>query len=331
MEGHYYSLNNYLREKYGEKVYKLALNGGMTCPNRDGTLGTGGCIFCSAGGSGDFAENTLSYAGHDTICVDQDRILYSLEIAKQRLSQKQTGNKYIAYFQAYTNTYASAEYLRSLYLPVLQQEEIVGLSIGTRPDCLPEEVLDLLCELNQIKPVWIELGLQTKHDRTAQLIRRGYDLVCFEQAVKKLRERRIEVIVHLIFGLPGEGRDDMMDSVRYVNHHDVQGVKFQLLHVLKHTYLGDLYASDMPELLTKEQSDIRNMLHILTMEEYIDIICDAITHLSPEIVIHRLTGDGPKNLILAPMWSTDKKSVLNTLQKEMKLRQIRQGSLFDIP
>lgn len=318
----FYSLNQYLQEKFGEKVYKLALNGGMTCPNRDGTLDTRGCLFCSEGGSGEFAERIPIWSQDNVECRETlaDSIQRQIEAAKKRLSHKQTGNKFIAYFQAYTNTYAPVAYLRKLYLPILEREDIVGLSIGTRPDCLPEDVLDLLEELNQIKPVWVELGLQTIHEKTAQLIRRGYELPCFEKAVTELRKRDIEVIVHLIFGLPGESKEDMLASVRYLNEiPKIQGVKFQLLHVLKNTDLAELYLS----IKGKNQKD--NAISVLTMEEYIDILCDAIAILSPDIVIHRLTGDGPKNLLIAPKWSEDKKRVLNAIHRALKLRGIVQG------
>lgn len=319
----FYSLNQYLQEQYGEKVYKLALNGGMTCPNRDGTLGTRGCLFCSAGGSGEFAVPVCLKG--NTEAVPPHSVEQQIEAAKQRLSGKQVGNKFIAYFQAYTNTYAPVEYLRALYLPVLMREDIVGLSIATRPDCLPEDVLDLLEELNQIKPVWVELGLQTIHEETARYIRRGYELSCFEQAVAELGKRNLEVIVHLIFGLPGESKDDMLASVRYLNevgsthsllqeqeaYGKIKGVKFQLLHVLKDTDLAELY--------------LKTDFKTLTMEEYIDILCDAISYLSPDIVVHRLTGDGPKKLLIAPKWSEDKKRVLNAIHKELAERGITQG------
>lgn len=297
METPYYSLSQYLKELYGEKIYKIALNGGMTCPNRDGTKGSRGCLFCSAGGSGDFAEN-----GTTTDAI---------ESAKKRLSGKQTGDKYIAYFQAYTNTYAPAGYLRDLFYPVIKRDDIVGLSIGTRPDCLPDDVLLLIKELNQIKPVWIELGLQTIHEKTTELIRRGYSLSCFEQAVKKLRKCGIEVIVHLIFGLPGESKEDMMESVRFLNTQDIQGVKFQLLHVLEGTDLAELYR--------------KGEFQTLSMEAYIDILMDAVAGLSPDIVIHRMTGDGPKNLLIAPKWSEDKKRVLNAINAEFRKRKVTQG------
>ncbi len=329
----FYSLNQYLCDKFGEKVYKLALNGGMTCPNRDGTLGTHGCLFCSEGGSGEFAEQIPICSQDSAECGETltDSIQQQIEAAKKRLSHKQTGNKFIAYFQAYTNTYAPVAYLRKLYLPILEREDIVGLSIGTRPDCLPEDVLCLLEELNQIKPVWVELGLQTIHEDTARLIRRGYELPCFEWAVIELRRRKLDVIVHLIFGLPGENKSDMLASVRYLSelntrhtslhNYDecikIQGVKFQLLHILKNTDLEQMYLS------LKDKDD--NLLHVLSMEEYIDILCDAIAILAPDIVVHRLTGDGPKNLLIAPKWSADKKRVLNAIHHELQLRRITQG------
>ncbi|MDO5574104.1 MAG: TIGR01212 family radical SAM protein [bacterium] len=318
----YNSLNAYLRNQYGEKVYKLALNGGMTCPNRDGTLDTRGCIFCSLGGSGEFAESItigqMSGYAETTVRLAEEDVIRRLEAAKQRLSGKKTGTQYIAYFQAYTNTYAPVEYLRSLFLPILGREDIVGISIGTRPDCLPEDVLELLDEMNRVKPVWVELGLQTIHEDTAKLIRRGYELPCFDHAVTELRKRHIDVIVHLIFGLPGEGKADMIESVHYVNQSQVQGVKFQLLHILQETDLADLYAQQ------------KELVRPLTMEEYIDILCDAVENLSPDIVIHRMTGDGPKKLLIAPMWSADKKRVLNAIRQEFVHRDICQGRALSV-
>ena len=239
-------------------------------------------------------------------------------------SGKKTGTQYIAYFQAYTNTYASVEYLRSLFLPILGREDIVGISIGTRPDCLPEDVLELLDAMNRVKPVWVELGLQTIHEDTAKLIRRGYELPCFDYAVAELRKRHIDVIVHLIFGLPGESKADMIESVHYVNQSQVQGVKFQLLHILQGTDLADLYAQQ------KEQENPSLLIQPLTMEEYIDILCDAVENLSPDIVIHRMTGDGPKRLLIAPMWSADKKRVLNAIRQDFVYRDICQGRALSL-
>lgn len=298
----YHSLDYMLRERFGEKIYKVSLNGGMTCPNRDGKIGNRGCIFCSAGGSGDFAgdaENTISE---------------QIEAQKKLLVRKRPAGKYIAYFQAYTNTYAPPEYLRSIFTEALNHPDIVGLSIGTRPDCLEENVLNLLSELNEQKPVWVELGLQTIHKKTAAYIRRGYPLECFEQAVKSLRTRNIEVIVHTILGLPGESRLDILDTMEYLNHQDIQGIKLQLLHVLKNTDLADDFE--------------KGLFQVYTMEEYLDLLISCLEHLSPDIVIHRITGDGPKDLLIAPTWSSKKRTVLNTLHQEFKTRNTWQGRLY---
>ena len=281
MKNTYLSLDTYLKNKYGEKIYKLALDGGMTCPNRDGTCGRGGCIFCSSGGSGEFAAANVDEA-----------------IARLQAHGKKTGSRYIAYFQSYSNTYAPVQYLRDIFMPVITRDDIVGLAIGTRPDCLPEDVLELLDELNRMKPVWIELGLQTINPRSAAFIRRGYDLPVFEKAVKNLRSRNIDVVVHLILGLPGETEKDILETIRYINGCDIQGVKLQQLYILKGTDLA-------------EMDDI----HTYTLEEYIDILKLCINELRDDIVIHRLTGDGPKNILIAPEWSKNKKLVLNTLAK----------------
>ena len=291
----YYSLDYRLRQQFGEKVYKLALNGGMTCPNRDGKVGTGGCIFCSAGGSGDFAaDRHLS-------------VTQQIAVQKEALKEKKNARKYIAYFQAYTNTYAPVSRLSALFMEAILHPDIAVLSIGTRPDCLPPDVLELLARLNRIKPVWVELGLQTIHDTTAKRIRRGYDLPVFEQALHALKERGLTVIVHVILGLPGETREDMLATADYLAHAGIDGIKLQLMHVLKGT---DLASMQIP---------------LFSMEEYIDILITCIEHLDPAITIHRITGDGPKELLLAPLWSADKKKVLNTIHHEMKLRNSWQG------
>lgn len=288
------TVNQYLKEKYGQKIYKIAIDGGFTCPNRDGWLDTRGCIFCSAGGSGDFAEDrSLS-------------VTEQIERGKRRVESKmpadQTGgNKYIAYFQAFTNTYAPVEHLKSLYMEAVRHPDIVAISIGTRPDCLPEDVLNLLGEINKIKPVWVELGLQTIHEKTADYIRRGYPLSVYDKAVEELKRRDIEIITHVILGLPGESREDMLESVRYVGDSGVQGIKLQLLHVLKGTDLEKDYKA--------------GLFKCLTMEEYIDLIADALDILPEDIIIHRMTGDGPKRILVAPEWSADKKRVLNELNK----------------
>ena len=301
----YRSLDWQLREQFGEKVYKLALNGAMTCPNRDGTVGSGGCIFCSAGGSGDFAaDKRLSVSGQ-------------IAAQKQALASKKPARKYIAYFQAYTNTYAPVEYLRRIYTEAIRDDEVAVLSVATRPDCLPEDVLELLGELNEIKPVWVELGLQSMHEESAAWMRRGYRLSCFERAVRELRSRNIDVIVHTILGLPGEDREMILRTMRYLNRQDIQGIKLQLLHILEGTDLGELYRQDPVKYAA------------LTMEEYIDLLLDCLEVLSPEITIHRLTGDGPKDLLIAPLWSTRKRTVLKTIHSEMKIRDSYQGKRYE--
>ncbi len=298
----YYSLDYYLKNTFGEKVYRLSLNGGMTCPNRDGTLGSRGCIFCSAGGSGDFAAScALS-------------VTEQIAQAKKRIAAKSGCNKYIAYFQAYTNTYAPVNYLRTLFTEAVSNPDIAAVSIATRCDCLATEVLDLLAELNRIKPVWVELGLQTIHPQTRADIRSGFTLVQYESAVYSLRARGIDVITHLILGLPGETAEMMCASVSHIAALPLQGVKLQLLHVLKNTDLGERYE--------------REPFPLFSLEEYCDLIADCISLLPPEIVVHRLTGDGPRSLLLGPFWSTDKKRVLNTIQKRLRERDLWQGKYF---
>ena len=298
----YRSLNDYLKDTFGEKVYKLALDGGMTCPNRDGTKGTGGCIFCSEGGSGDFAER---YTGNiETQITD----------AIARISGKTKAKKFIAYFQAYTNTYAPVDYLEKIFTEALSYPDVVAISIGTRPDCLGDDVIALLKRLNQIKPVWVELGLQTMHEETARYIRRGYSLSCFDTAVNNLKEAGLEVIVHTILGLPGESKEDILETIDYLNHKDIQGIKLQLLHVLKGTDLASDY--------------LDGKFKVYSMEEYIDLVISCLERLSPDIVVHRVTGDGPKALLIAPLWSSAKKTVLNTLHHECKIRNTWQGRLF---
>ncbi|MGB8455725.1 MAG: TIGR01212 family radical SAM protein [Anaerocolumna sp.] len=305
----YYSLDYYLKQKYGRKIYKLSLNGGMTCPNRDGTLGTRGCIFCSEGGSGDFSASSLL------------SISEQIEEAKKLVSDKmksknnhgdteyinETGSRYIAYFQAYTNTYGDVNTLRNLFMEAILHPDIAALSIATRPDCLGNDILQLLAELNQLKPVWIELGLQTCHEATALFIRRGYSLPVFEAALCRLRELNISVIVHVIIGLPNENVSDILETVAYVSCLPLQGIKLQLLHILKNT---DLSTYSFP---------------ILTLEQYVDIIIRCLEIIPKDIVIHRITGDGPKNLLIAPLWSSNKKLVLNRIHQELKIRDTWQG------
>lgn len=304
----YHSLDYEMKRRFGTKVYKIALEGGMTCPNRDGTIGTGGCIFCSVGGSGDFAVPLQGAAG-----MTEESVHRQIDLAISRISRKMgsSPSAYIAYFQSYTNTYAPVSYLRQLFTAAILHPEIRVLSIATRPDCLPEEVLDLLEELNQIKPVWIELGLQTIHPDTARLIRRGYELDCFTDAKNRLRRRGLEVIVHVILGLPGEDRTQMLETVSWLGSNDIQGIKLQLLHILKGTDLALLY----------EQTPFP----VMSMEEYLDLVIDCVSLLPPEIVIHRITGDGPKNLLIAPLWSANKRLVLNTLTRRFQERGITQG------
>lgn len=292
MDKPYHSLDYMLKERFGEKVYRLSLNGGMTCPNRDGRLDTRGCIFCSAGGSGDFAGNI------------KESITQQIENQKSMILKKRPVSKFIAYFQAYTNTYAPVSKLRRIFTEAIMHPDIVAVSIGTRPDCLGEDTLLLLEELNKIKPVWIELGLQTIHETTASYIRRGYPLSCFEDAVYQLQKRNIEVIVHVILGLPGENQNMMLESIHYLNRLPIRGIKLQLLHVLENTDLARDYRAGYFE--------------VLTQEEYLSILIDCLEHLRPDIVIHRLTGDGPKDLLIAPVWSSAKRTVLNTLHRRMK-------------
>lgn len=302
LEKPYHSLDYMLKERFGEKVYKLTLNGGMSCPNRDGKLGTGGCIFCSAGGSGDFA-------GDPAQSIDQ-------QIAQQKelICKKRPVNTFIAYFQAYTNTYAPVKYLRALFTQALSHPEVAALSIGTRPDCLGEDVLDLLSQLNRIKPVWVELGLQTIHPATARYIRRGYPLSCFEEAVKNLHARDLDIIVHTILGLPGETTEQMLQTISFLNHQPIQGIKMQLLHVLKGTDLADDY--------------LAGKFCVLSQEAYVDLVISCLEHLSPDIVVHRITGDGPRDLLIAPLWSSAKRTVLNEIHHQMKERNTWQGKYY---
>ena len=293
----FYSLNQYLKERFHEKVYKLALHGGETCPNRDGLTGHGGCIFCGEG-SGSFASETI-------------------DEAIGRLSQKQIGSRYIAYFQSYTATYRMTKQLVSRMLEAAEDERIAAVSIGTRPDCLEADVMELLAELVQKKPLWVELGLQTIHPATAALIRRGYDLPAFETAVKKLRTAGIDVIVHLILGLPGETKEQMLESVKYLNRWDIQGVELQLLHVLRGTDLGRMFEDG--EITGNPEE------YPFSLEEYAQLIGACIKNLRSDIVVHRITGDAPKKDLLAPLWSADKKKVLNTIHQYLKQQKIRQG------
>lgn len=293
------TISEELKKEYGQKIYKLSLSSGCSCPNRDGKIGFGGCSFCSEGGSGDFASPFLP--------IDEQ-----IRLARERVDRKIPANipenkrRYIAYFQSFTNTYGDPKRLKGLYLETINRPEIVILSIGTRPDCLSDEILQMLIELSEIKPVWVELGLQTIHEKTAQRIHRGYPLPVFEDAMQKLKAAGLTVIVHVIMGLPGETHEDMYETVRYLSNLEPRpdGIKLQLLHVLRGTKLADEYQADP--------------FHIMTLEEYTEVLVHSLQILPPEIVIHRLTGDGPKNLLLEPKWSANKKKVLNTLHQAIR-------------
>jgi hypothetical protein len=303
----YYSLDAYCKNTYGEKLYKIALNAGLTCPNRDGHLDTRGCIFCSAGGSGDFAVKTGDYPS----------IAEQLAAGRALFGSKQTGQRFIAYFQAYTNTYGPLPYLEKIYREALREPIVAGISIATRPDCIPEDVLTLLVNLRDEFPdkfVWIELGLQTIHEKTAVFLRRGYRLNVYDKCVTMLCEAHIPVITHIILGLPGETSTDVLETIDHINQSGSQGIKLQLLHILKGTDLDTLY--------------MQGSYTPLTMEEYLTLLITCLEHLSPDIIVHRLTGDGPKDLLRAPLWSLDKRNVLNRLHHMMKITDAIQGRLY---
>lgn len=302
----YYSLDSYCKNTFHHKCYKIALNARMSCPNRDGTLGTRGCIFCSKGGSGDFAVDMAGKSMPE-----------QLTEGMAKFGSKATGHDLIAYFQAYTNTYAPLPYLEEVYRSALNHPAVCGISIATRPDCLGPEVLELLVALKDEYPdkfLWIELGLQTIHEESARYIRRGYPLSCFEKACSDLRTLQIPFIVHTILGLPGETDIQILQTMDYLNHIAPFGIKLQLLHVLKDTDLAEDYRNGRFE--------------VLTLDHYLDLVISCLVHLSPDIVIHRVTGDGPKDLLIAPAWSLDKRNVLNSLHHRMKEQSIRQGDLF---
>lgn len=298
----YYSLNDFCQETFGEKVYRLSLSGGMTCPNRDGTLAYGGCAFCSEGGSGDFAADAVL------------PVSKQIQQAKTLIQKKTACKKFIAYFQSFTNTYASVQRLQQLFTEAMEPDEIVALSVGTRSDCLPDPVLSLLASLNQKKPVWIELGLQSIHERTLIQMNTHTTVNQFDAAVYALSARGISVVVHVILGFPGETPDMMKETIRHIAALPISGVKLQLLHVLQGTALADTYE--------------KNPFPIMSLEEYCDLVIDCLELLPPNMVIHRLTGDGPRKLLIAPSWSTDKKRILNTIHHRMKERNTRQGELF---
>ena len=297
-------LSQALKDAYGEKVYRLSLSSGCTCPNRDGTLGTGGCTFCSEGGSGEFAAEPVS-------------LKEQLDQAKARIQAKTNAEKFIAYFQSFTNTYGDPVRLRKLYIEAISQEEVVILSLGTRPDCLPEDILQMLRDLNKIKPVWVELGLQTIHEHTAEKIRRGYPLRIFEESFRKLKEAGLTVIVHVIFGLPGETKEDMLATVKYLAGlfdeygygkadsaappQCFDGVKLQMLQILKGTEMAEEY--------------LREPFPLFSLEEYTELVKESVRLLPADLVLHRMTGDGPKRLLIAPLWCADKKRTLNYMNR----------------
>lgn len=285
----YLSFNKYLKDKFGQKVYKISLDGGFTCPNRDGKTGTRGCIFCSKGGSGDFAESR------------EMSITEQIENGKKRVEKKIKSGKYIAYFQAFTNTYAPVEILRQKYEEAINHPDIVALSIATRPDCLGDDVLRLLDEMNKIKPVFVELGLQTIHQKSAKYIRRGYDLSVYDKAVRDLKKIGVNVVVHVILGLPNESENDMLETVKYVCESGANGIKLQLLHVIDGTDLAKDYE--------------KGLFKTLEFDEYVNLIVKCVKIIPKDIVIHRLTGDGAKKDLIAPLWSADKKRVLNAINK----------------
>jgi radical SAM protein (TIGR01212 family) len=287
------TLSEYLKSEYGEKIYKLSLCSGCTCPNRDGTVGTGGCTFCSEGGSGEFA-------------AAPGPLNDQIEDARQRIAAKTDARRFIAYFQSFTNTYGDPDHLRRIYREAILRDDIAVLSLGTRPDCLGDEIMEMLQELNQIKPVLVELGLQTIHEKTALRINRGYPLPVFEEAVKNLKQAGLQVIVHVILSLPGEDREDMLETARYLSglNPGIDGIKLQMLNILEGTAMAEEY---------KEHP-----FPLLTMEEYAEIVCEMIRILPDDIVVHRMTGDGPGNLLIAPEWVRNKKKVLNTIHRRLR-------------
>lgn len=299
----YRSLNAELLEKFGEKLYKLALDGGFTCPNRDGTLGSRGCIFC-LGGSGAFAEKP------------RESVTEQIERAKARVEKKNPGGKYIAYFQSYTNTYGSPEKLERLFTEAISHPDVAALSVGTRPDCLPKETVELLSRLNRIKPVWVELGLQTVHEKTAEYIRRGYPLSVYDDAVLRLKAAGLYVVTHMIIGLPGETPEMIYETAEHIGKSGADGIKLQLLHVLKGTDL--------------EHDWREGKFETLSMEEYIEILEGCVRRLPPNMTIHRLTGDGDKKSLIAPLWSADKKRVLNAINEAFRRDNVTQGELYEV-
>lgn len=299
----YHTWNYHLRERFGEKVFKVPLDAGFTCPNRDGTVSIGGCTFCSARGSGDFAGDR------------RDDLVTQFNEVRQRMHNKWPEAKYIGYFQAYTNTYAPAEQLRQMYELILEQKDVVGLAIATRPDCLPDDVVELLAELNERTYLWVELGLQTVHNHIGELINRGHDYQCYVEAVKKLRQHNIRICAHIIYGLPQETDEMMLETAREVSKLDVQGLKIHLLHLLKKTPMVKQYE--------------QGLLTFLELDQYVNLVVRTLEMMPPELIIHRVTGDGPSNLLIGPMWSLKKWDVLNSIDRQLREENTWQGKKWD--
>lgn len=307
-------LNSYLKNRFGKKIYKISLDAGMTCPNRDGTIDTRGCIFCSEGGSGDFA-------GSCSLSITEQINTGKTLVSKKIKNEDNTG-QYIAYFQAYTNTYAPIDRLRTIYMEAATNKDIVAISIATRPDCIDAQIMDLIYKIHQIKPVFIELGLQTSNEESASFIRRGYTNKIFEDAINlitiyndKLHSNNpIHIVVHTIIGLPNEDYPVMLETIKYINQFPIHGIKLQLLHILTNTDLAKEYE--------------KNPFKVLSLEEYTDILIKLLENLREDIVIHRMTGDGPKNILIAPEWSKNKRNVLNYINKQLTLRDTVQGRCY---
>jgi radical SAM protein (TIGR01212 family) len=297
----YYTLNYFLRNKFVDKVFKISLDAGFTCPNRDGSISTGGCVFCSPRGSGDFAGSSSN-------------LVQQFEEVKEMMNKKWKDGKYIAYFQAYTNTYADVDVLREKYYSVLNLEGVVGIAIATRPDCLSIEILDLLEEISKEKYIWVELGLQTIHQSTAEIINRGYTLDTYIKAVQELKKRNIDVVTHVILGLPGENKEEMLQTVEFVANTGTQGIKLHLLHLVKDTKLVKLYEKDQ--------------LRIMDMEEYVELVVDCLERIPEDMVIHRITGDGPRETLIEPKWSLKKWEVINAIEHQMMDRDTWQGKRY---
>lgn len=298
----YHSLNYFLRNKFGEKIFKISLDAGFSCPNRDGTISRGGCVYCSERGSGDFA-------GDRKFSIDKQ-----FEDIKSMMNKKWKTGKYIAYFQAYTNTYDTVENLKKKYDEAINQEGVVALAIATRPDCLSDEIIELISSYNDKLYTWVELGLQTSNEEVAKIINRGYTLDIFEDSLDRLRKKNIDVVVHTILGLPRESKEDMLNTIKYLANKDIQGIKLHLLHLLKDTPLMEFYK--------------RGELDFLEQDEYVNLICEIITMIPQEVVIHRLTGDAPRNLLVEPMWSLKKWEVLNAIDKKLKDEDLYQGKIY---